>query len=133
MNAVACPIALHPDGATRRIAVFEHPRAGMQLVKGYIRPSEQPAAVAARALYEQSGLETRAALPIGSTANNQSDEIWHFALCRIVPPVRDRWQHLCVDDSGHLFKFAWMPLDTPPPQEFDERDLRALDWIRATL
>ena len=133
MRQVACPIALHPDGGLRRIAAFEHPQAGLQLVKGGVRDGEAPAAAAARELFEEAGPETRAALLLG-----QSDEIadgacWHFALCRVVPPVRDRWQHLCADDGGHLFRFFWLPLDETAPDGFDPVYLRALDWIRGAL
>ena len=133
MRQVACPIALHPDGAPQRVAVFEHPRAGWQLVKGGLRAGETPAAAAARALYEESGLETRAALPIGQSDTIQKDAIWHFALCRIAPPVRDRWQHLCADDGGHLFRFEWVPLEATNDHPFDPLYARALDWIRAAL
>ena len=130
MRQVACPVALHPDGAPRRIAVFAHPQSGWQLVKGGINPDEAPAAAAARELFEESGLETRAALPIGQSDTIRKGERWHFALCRIVPPVRARWQHLCADDGGHLFVFEWMSLETEVTHDFDPLFLRALDWIR---
>ena len=133
MRHVACPVALHPDGGQRRIAVFKHPLAGLQLVKGAIHAEELPAAAAARELFEESGLETRAALPIGTSGSILEGEQWHFALCRIVPPVRDRWQHLCKDGGGQLFQFKWMPLDASAQSGFEPRDLRALDWIRGAL
>ncbi len=133
MRQVACPIALHPDGVVRRVAAFEHPQAGLQLVKGGVQEGEAPAAAAARELYEEAGLETRAALLLGRSEDIAPDEVWHFALCRIVPPVRERWQHLCADDGGHLFRFFWLPLDAPAPAGFEARYLRALDWIRAEM
>ena len=133
MRQVACPIALHPDGGTRRIPAFAHPQAGLQLVKGGIRPGEAPQAAAARELFEEAGLETRAALPIGHSEGIVAGACWHFALCRGVPPGRARWQHLCADDGGHLFRFFWLALDEDVPDGFDPQFLRALDWIRATL
>ena len=133
MRQVACPIALHPDGGLRRIAAFEHPRAGLQLVKGGVRAGEAPAAAAARELFEEAGLETRAALLLGQSGDIADGACWHFALCRVVPPVRDRWQHLCADDGGHLFRFFWLPLDETAPDGFDPVYLRALDWIRGAL
>lgn len=132
MRAVACPIALHPDGAQRRIAVLLHPLAGMQLVSANIPGTENPAAAAARALYAHSGLETRAALPIGTSSDIHTNEHWHFALCRIVPPVRDQWQHL-HSEGEHLLKFSWMPLDRPVLDGFASHHIRALDWIKAAL
>lgn len=133
MKQVACPVALHPDGANRRIAILEHRHAGLQLVSGGIRTDEPPTAAAARKLYEESGLETRAALSLGSSSGINDNQVWHFALCRVVPPVRDHWQHHSAGDGGQLFKFFWMPLDSAPYQGFYPRDLRALDWIRAAL
>ncbi|WP_415921433.1 NUDIX domain-containing protein [Tateyamaria sp. SN6-1] len=133
MRQVACPVALHPDGAVRRIPVFEHPQAGLQLVKGGVEPEERPERAAARELFEEAGLETRAALLLGQSDDIVTGERWHFALCRIVPPVRDRWQHLCADDGGHLLRFSWVALDAPAPEAFALKYTRAFDWIRTAL
>ncbi len=130
MTQKACPIALHPDGLPRRIPAFEHPKAGLQIVKGTIKPGEAPERAAARELFEESGLETRAALNLGQSDAIVEEQVWHFALCRIVPPVRDRWQHFCADDGGHLFKFFWLGLDDPIPEGFASPFQRALHWIR---
>lgn len=129
MRRVVCPIALHPDGMPQRLAVFEHPTAGWQLVKGGLKPGEDPA----RELYEESGLETRAAIAIGQSDSIQEGANWHIALCRIAPPVRAKWQHFCADDGGHLFRFEWMDLQTTAQRTFDPIFLRALAWIRETL
>ncbi len=133
MRRVAWPVALHPDGAPRRIPAFAHSMAGLQLIKGGIRPQERPQAAVARQLFEESGLETRAALPIGQSTGIVGGECWHFALCRLVPPVRDQWQHLCADDGGHLFRFFWLDLDADTPEGFDPHHARVHQWIRAAL
>jgi ADP-ribose pyrophosphatase YjhB (NUDIX family) len=130
---VACPVALHPDGAPLRLPMFEHPQAGFQLVKGRVKEGEHPDAAAARELFEESGLETRAALLLGTSDDIQPDVTWHFCLCRIVPPVRDAWVHLCSDDSGHLFRFFWQDLNTDPPTDCDPVFHAALAWIREHL
>ncbi len=124
----ACPIALHPDGAPLRIAAFKHPHAGLQIVKGTIEPGENPARAAARELFEESGLETKSAIVIGDSPDIADNQHWHFALCRIAPPVRDHWQHFCKDDGGHLFKFFWHPLDGSP-EGFAPPFQNALGWI----
>lgn len=123
----ACPIALHPDGTPLRIAAFDHPQAGRQLVKGTVEPGENPAKAAARELFEESGLETKTALKIGESPDIVRGQLWHFALCRIAPPVRDLWQHYCEDDGGHLFKFSWQDLGTR--QGFAQPYQNALTWI----
>ena len=47
----ACPVVIrHP--AAPEILAFEHPLAGLQLVKGSIEPNETAAAAAVRELYE---------------------------------------------------------------------------------
>ncbi len=129
MKQIACPVALHPDGATRRIAVYQDPTGGLKLAHT-ITPSPQDAAgKAARLLFAMSALETRAALPIGTLAT--SSQMWHFALCRIVPPVREQWKHLHAD-AGTLLHWTWMPLGAPLAG-LGPADTSALAWIRSTL
>ena len=128
----ACPVALHPDGSPLRIVVFQHPLAGLQLPKGTVRTDEDPTRAAARELFEETGLETVSAMPLGQTSQIAPGEVWNFALCRIKPPVRDRWRHFCADDGGHLFECHWHPItgDNPAlPAPYD----RALEWIRSEL
>lgn len=133
MREVACPVALHLDGVPRRIAVFEHPQAGLQLVKGGIRTGERPEQAAARELFEESGLETRAAIYLGQSAEILPQSRWHFSLCRLAGPLRDDWKHLCADGGGHLFRFFWLDLDAPLPAGFAPPFRRAVDWIRGAL
>ncbi|MEM6306069.1 MAG: NUDIX domain-containing protein [Pseudomonadota bacterium] len=127
---MACPVALHPDGVPLRLPVFEHPKGGFQIVKGGIKEGERPKRAAARELIEESGLQTRSALLLGTSEEIVSGERWHFALCRVAPPVRDRWQHLCADDGGLLLRFDWGPLDDA---RLEGRFARAAAWIAAAL
>lgn len=131
MKHFACPVALHPDGAIRRIAVYQHPTHGLKLVKAAAPDAAEAIATAARILYALSTLETRAAIPIGASHDIGPDEIWYFALCRIVLPVREKWQHLHAETSTRLL-FSWMPLDTPSTG-FDAQDMRAVTWIKSNL
>lgn len=131
MKIIACPVALHPDGAVQRIAVLQDASGAQQLVKATAPTPEEATGTAARALYAMSALETRAALPIGTSDLIDPDEVWHFALCRIVPPVREHWKHL-RENSSELLHFGWIPLDASV-HGFSAQDKRALDWIRATL
>ncbi len=128
----ACPVALHPDGWPPRIAAFKHPQAGFQLVKGNIEPNENPDRAAARELFEESGLETRATLPLGQSKDIATDQTWHFTLCRIAPPIREQWQHFTKDDGGHLFKFHWHSLEDETP-DWHPHYQAAINWIKAAL
>ncbi|MEP2639306.1 NUDIX domain-containing protein [Roseobacter sp.] len=133
MRDVACPVAVHLDGVPRRIAAFEHPQAGLQIVKGGVRPDERPDQAAARELFEETGLETRAAVYLGHSDDIVDQQRWHFTLCRLAGPLRDQWQHLCADDGGHLLRCFWVPLDQPLPTGFAPQYDRALHWMRAAL
>ncbi|WP_293448302.1 NUDIX domain-containing protein [Planktotalea sp.] len=129
---VVCPVALHPDGAPLRIPIFEHPKAGLQLIKGSFQDGERFEAGAARELFERSGVETRSAIYLGPSDAIQTDAVWHFSLCRVSIPVREAWQHFCKDGGGHLFKFTWLDLsnsdhDLPTPYS------NAISWIKDTL
>ena len=129
MKQVACPVALHPDGAPRRLAVAIHPLTA--LVHCDVPEGSRPEAAAAQALYAIGGLETRAALLLGTSDDIVAGERWHFALCRTVPPVRDRWQNAGSD--GQLHRFGWLALDDEPPHDTTAAHQRALEWIRAAL
>ena len=110
----ACAVVLHPDGDPLRVLMFEHPQAGLQLIKGGIKSGETIAYAGMRELYEESGLETVSAHVIGASDRIVEGQEWHFVLCRIKTPVRDQWQHFYTDDGGHLFRFFWQDLNTLP-------------------
>jgi 8-oxo-dGTP pyrophosphatase MutT (NUDIX family) len=57
-----CPIVFR-DVSMRQILAFEHPRAGVQLVKGYIEPGETVRAAALRELAEESGIADFGVMP----------------------------------------------------------------------
>jgi 8-oxo-dGTP pyrophosphatase MutT (NUDIX family) len=125
----ACAVVLHPDGAPLRVLVFEHPRAGVQFVKGSVEAGEAPERAAMRELFEESGLESVSAMTLGT--GEIDGALWHFVLCRARLPVRDVWQHFCADDGGHLFRFFWADpstLDGLHPV-FEQ----ARDWIVAHI
>lgn len=131
MSIIACPVALHPDGTTQRVAVYQTTQGSKHLVKTTTASSNEATRAAAQTLYSMSALETRAALPIGTSADINPDDVWHFALCRIVPPIREQWKHICPDTSA-LLQFSWMPLGATF-EEFSGADTRALNWVKANL
>jgi hypothetical protein len=130
-RVIACPVALHPDGTPTRLPVLTRATGGQQLVRIEAADGESPVTAAARALLRQSGLETRAALHMGRSDDIVPGECWHFALCRVVPPVRDRWQHPGAGDGSRL-AFQWMTLEQAAAT-LQGRCARALEWIGRCL
>lgn len=131
MTAKACAVVPHPDGAPTRILCFDHPVAGAQLVKGTIEAGESPLAAARRELWEETGLVARSGLLLGVSETIAEGEVWHFALLRVAPPVRETWQHHCADDGGHLFHCRWQMLSDP--SGFEGRFGLAWEWCRTAL
>jgi hypothetical protein len=132
MKHICCPVAMHPDGGVRRIPISHMAQSRLSLVSVTLEAAVDTPGEAARALYSQSGLETRAALPIGTSTAIAAGQTWHFALCRVVPPVRTRWQHLWgnMDD---VVQFSWLSLDSALPDGLHADDRAAIEWIKAAL
>ena len=124
----AWPVALHPNGAPLRLVAFDHPQTGLQLPSGPLLTDEHPERAASRILFETTGYETIATLALGTLETG--GQLWHFTLCRLKPPIRDRWQHACKTDGGALLKGRLLPLDSDALQEPHKT---AQAWIRAAL
>jgi 8-oxo-dGTP pyrophosphatase MutT (NUDIX family) len=106
----ACPVVLR-DAATTEILVFEHPLAGVQLVKGSIEANETAAEAAQRELFEEAGLVGIVTTDLGAWEARALAQVWSFHLCNVDQPLRDEWIHHTEDDDGHDFRFFWRPLD----------------------
>lgn len=109
----ACPVVLRDRGALEILA-FEHPLAGLQLVKGSIEPGEQAVDAAVRELWEESGLTAAGAVSdLGLWTPGYADQIWSFHLCEIgLTP--ETWLHRTTDGGGLEFRFFWHPLNDMP-------------------
>lgn len=112
----ACPVVVRMQ-ADLEILAFEHPLAGMQLVKGTIEPDETSAQAALRELFEESGVSASAVVAdLGVWESGFESQIWSFQLCK-VGNLPDSWMHRTADDGGHDFSFFWHPiLKQPSPQ-----------------
>lgn len=55
----ACPVVLR-SRETLEILAFEHPLAGLQLVKGSVEPGESTDMAAVRELMEEAGIQSEA-------------------------------------------------------------------------
>jgi 8-oxo-dGTP pyrophosphatase MutT (NUDIX family) len=134
MNAAhkACPVVFR-DASMRQILAFEHPAAGLQLVKGRIEPGEDARAAALRELEEESGIAptaTAIAADLGTWHSGHKDHVWSFHLCTFAPTLPERWTHLCEDDGGHEFKFFWHDVNEEPDEKWKPQYRRALEAIR---
>jgi 8-oxo-dGTP pyrophosphatase MutT (NUDIX family) len=125
----ACPIVLRETSALEVLA-FEHPLAGLQLVKGSIEPGETPQEAAERELKEEAGVEGRALLDLGTWDSNHEGQVWSLQLCGVASSLPDRWSHRTADDGGHEFGFFWHPLHEEPGAQWHPVYRRALSHLR---
>lgn len=129
----SCPVVLRHAHHTDEIEIlaFQHPLAGLQLVKGSIEENESPGDAAIRELTEEAGLtNTEVIQDLGIWSSGYQDQIWSFHLCKIDSNIPDEWIHYTADDGGHLFKFFWQPLAAHPGSEWHEVFRGALRFIR---
>lgn len=129
----SCPVVLR-NGDEVEILAFQHPIAGLQLVKGTIEPGENPREAAVRELAEEAGiLAADVTSDLGLWASGYQDQIWSFHLCKVGQETPDKWVHHTGDDGGHDFKFFWHPLAKPVHSEWHEVFQGALAFIRTAL
>jgi len=119
MKQIVCPVALHPDGDPRRIALVQG-----QTLPPFTEFTHDAVPTAARHLFSQLGIETRSAIPIGMSTDIMKGCAVHFILCRVAPPVRPLWKH--QQPNGTLVTGHWVDFDTLPPNGLTR-------WIKATL
>jgi 8-oxo-dGTP pyrophosphatase MutT (NUDIX family) len=128
----ACPVVFR-DASMRQILAFEHPAAGLQLVKGRIEPGEDARAAALRELEEEAGIgpsATAIAEDLGTWQSGHKDDVWSFHLCTFAPTLPERWTHVCEDDGGHEFKFFWHDVNEEADEKWMPQYRRALEAIR---
>jgi len=91
------------------VLAFQHPLAGIQLVKGTIEAGESDEAAAKRELFEESGV-TRASLAyVGASRSIVQGQEWVFYRGS-GEGLPEHWTHHCADDGGHDFRFFWHPV-----------------------
>ncbi|WP_084455223.1 NUDIX hydrolase [Comamonas composti] len=128
----ACPVVIRGEGAIE-ILVFEHPLAGLQLVKGTIEPGEHSRDAAVRELREESGLSASKVLAdLGIWRSGYENQVWAFHLCDAGSPLQS-WTYRTSDDGGHDFRFFWYPLSQQPNEKWHWVFQGALKYIAAKL
>lgn len=125
-----CPVVFR-DASMRQILAFEHPREGVQLVKGGIEPGETVRAAALRELQEESGIvETGIAADLGTWDSGHRGHVWSLQLCPFPRRLPETWTHYCADDGGHDLRFFWHDMSKQPGENWKEQYRRALEAIR---
>lgn len=126
----ACPVKFR-DASMRYILAFEHPHAGLQLVKGGILPGEKPPAAALRELEEEAGIaDTAIVHDLGVWDSEHKGHVWSLQLCTFSPRLPETWTHYCMDDGGHDLRFFWHDLTGQPTDHWGPQYRRALNEIR---
>ena len=130
----ACPIVLRASADEVQILVFEHPLAGVQLVKGTIELGERADEAALRELREESGIENAACVKdLGVWDAGYDGQIWSFWLCDSRAKLPDTWTHATPDDGGRLFRFFWHPVMNQTVSEWHVVHQAAFLFVRAAL
>ena len=130
MNKV-CPVVLRETFEVAELLVFQHPLAGIQLVKGTIEPGELPEHAALRELSEESGISRASNVrTLGTWPSGHKEQVWSFWVCQPRTPPPNNWVHRAADDGGHLFRFFWHPLFGAPSEQWHPVYQRALRFIQ---
>ena len=111
----ACPVVFR-DSSMQQILAFEHPKAGLQLVKGRIEPGENARAAALRELAEEAGIADTAIARTWAPGIPAQGHIWSLQLCTFTQSRT--WTHFCCDDGGHDFKFFWHDVNREPDEKW---------------
>jgi 8-oxo-dGTP pyrophosphatase MutT (NUDIX family) len=128
----ACPVLLRRSEGGLELLAFEHPLAGLQIVKGGIEAGEGLEAAALRELAEESGITDAVAVQrLGLWSSGHEGQVWAFVGCHVPRTLPDRWVHDAPDDGGRRFRFFWHPLLEPAdPSRWHGLFRGALDVIR---
>lgn len=99
-----CPVVLRKQN--QELLLFQHPLAGIQLVKGTVETFDESYITAAkRELAEESGItHVISARYLCSWDSGFQNQAWHFVLCECAD-LEDSWTFHTKDDGGHDFAF----------------------------
>lgn len=130
----ACPVVWRPCVRGLEVLAFEHPLAGLQLVKGGIEPGETPQAAALRELEEESGIAPAVAgRHLGLWPSGYEAQVWSFHEVSVDYALPQTWRHHAADDGGQVFRFFWHPLSEPASPLWHPVFAGALGFIRRQL
>ena len=126
-----CPVILRGPSQTSEILAFQHPSAGIQIVKGTLEPGERPEEGVVRELAEESGIEDAVVVEsIGELDLDSVGHHWFVFLCESPRPLADSWSFSTLDAGGLNLEFFWYPLNQLPGASWHESFKLALAFIR---
>lgn len=107
-----CPVVTRVRDGQWELLLFQHPLAGVQLVKGTLELEDASIESAAcRELAEESGIQTvDSTSDLGIWHSGYQGQIWHLVHCHCSQRLPDQWVFHTVDDGGHDFAFFWYVL-----------------------
>ena len=130
----AVPVVLRNKNERTEVLLFEHPLAGIQLVKGTVEPGESVSEAAARELSEESGLLVAGSiLDLGTWEQCPNGQVWHFREVPVKQDLPETWSHFTKDGGGQTFRFHWHPLYAPAPPSCHPVYAAALEFLRVQL
>jgi 8-oxo-dGTP pyrophosphatase MutT (NUDIX family) len=134
MKTKAAPVLFRNAANRREILVFEHPIAGVQLIKGTVEPGESSAAAAIRELAEEAGVTSASWVSaLGSWESSHEQQTWHFHEVHAAHALPESWHHQVSDDGGHLFRLFWHELSAQPSPSWHSVHAEALAHLRGLV
>lgn len=129
----ACPVVIRNKNSQQEILVFQHPLAGVQIVKGTIEPDESGVDAARRELFEEAGITLNVKYQLIEWQRHPDEPVWGIYMMETGDSLPDNWSHYCEDDGGHLLRYSWHPLGQQPGSDWHPVFFDALQVIRKTL
>lgn len=116
-----------------QILAFEHPLAGLQIVKGTLQTGETTSEGCVRELREESGLHGRPSKALGFIEHLEDRVEWHFWIVDVEQEIAETFSHLTNDDGGLLFRFFWLSITDDLDDRWHVRFKQAIAFLRLAL
>lgn len=129
----ACPLVIRKNKEQYEFLAFEHPLAGNQIVKGTIESGESLEAACERELFEESGLVGKVVSNLGCWDAKFEGQVWGFCEIELDSTPAERWEHYCLDDNGHTFRFYWHALDSQLDENWHPLFKGAIEYVKSAI
>ena len=129
----ACPLVIRINNDHIEFLAFKHPLAGNQIVKGTIERGESLEAACERELKEESGLTGKVVSNLGSWDTGFEGQVWGFCEIELDKAAEENWEHYCLDDNGHTFRFFWQALDSQLDENWHPIFKGAIEYVKSAI